>query len=360
MRIAQVAPLYESVPPKLYGGTERVVSYLTEQLVREGHEVTLFASGDSRTDAKLISPCKNALRLDADCRDSLAYHVLMLEQINRMRAEFDIIHFHIDYLHYAWARRERIPHVTTLHGRLDLPELSCLYREFRDVPVVSISDSQRAPLPWLNWKGTVYHGLPLNLYTFQPEGGRYLAFVGRISPEKGLDDAIEIAKRAGLGLKVAAKVDNNDREYYEEHLKARMQEPHVEFLGEVDETGKNTLMGGALAVLAPICWPEPFGLVVIESLACGTPVIAYGRGSVPELIDDGVTGFIVRDVAEATAAVERVQSLRRSDCRRVLEQRFSAERMTRDYLSVYRDIFGAHLEHAASKRRKTTWMKSLG
>jgi glycosyltransferase involved in cell wall biosynthesis len=266
MRIAQVAPLYESVPPKFYGGTERVVSFLTEELVRQGHDVTLFASGDSVTKAHLISSCPESLRLCGNCVDHLAHHVLMLEQVFKHRDEFDVIHFHIDYLHFPWSRRQRVADLTTLHGRLDIPDLVPLYREFDDRPVVSISDSQRKPLPDANWKATVYHGLPQNLYTFNERGGKYLAFLGRISPEKGPDQAIEIAKRAGMELKIAAKVDPADEKYYEEHIEPLLDHSLVEFVGEIGGADKNQFLGNTLALLVPIDWPEPFGLVMIESI----------------------------------------------------------------------------------------------
>jgi len=338
MRIAQVAPLYESVPPRYYGGTERVVSYLTEELVRQGHEVTLFASGDSVTRARLVAACPRSLRLDPKCIDPLAHHVRMVEMVFQRAAEFDIIHFHIDYLHFPLARRYGVPHVTTLHGRLDLPDLEPLYREFQDMPVVSISNAQRRPLPWARWVGTVYHGLPRDLYTFREEPGRYLAFLGRISPEKRVDRAIEIARRVGMPLKVAAKVDRVDREYFETVIRPLLRGPWVEYIGEIGEAEKNDFLGQAYALLFPIDWPEPFGLVMIEALACGTPVIAYRNGSVPEIIEDGVTGFIVQSLEEAVEAVPKVAGLSRRRCRQVFEERFTAERMARDYLAVYRFI----------------------
>jgi len=277
MKIAQVSPLYESVPPKLYGGTERVVSNLTEELVRLGHDVTLFASGDSRTSAKLVAPCSQALRLDADCRDQMAYHMILLDQVFERIKDFDIVHFHIDYLHYPLSRRATTAHVTTLHGRLDLPELATLYRRFPDVPLVSISDAQRRPIASANWQGTVYHGLPRDLYEFHPATGKYLAFLGRISPEKRVDRAIEIACRSGLPLKIAAKVDPADREYFKCEIEPLLDDPLVEFIGEIDDRQKSEFLGGALALLFPIDWPEPFGLVMIESMASGTPVIGWKR-----------------------------------------------------------------------------------
>jgi glycosyltransferase involved in cell wall biosynthesis len=338
LKIAQVAPLFESVPPKYYGGTERVVSYLTEELVRQGHEVTLFASGDSVTKAHLIAPCRRSLRLDKNCVDQLAHHILMLEMVFKQAHRFDIIHFHIDYLHFPLSRRHNIPHVTTLHGRLDIPDLVPLYREFAEMPVVSISNSQREPLPWLNWRGTVYHGLPEDLYTFREEHGKYLAFLGRIAPEKRVDRAIEIAKRTGIPLKIAAKVDKVDKEYFETVVQPLLRNPFIEYLGEIGDGEKNEFLGNAYALLFPIDWPEPFGLVMIEAMACGTPVIAYRRGSVPEVLEEGVTGFIVQGLEDAVEAVYKVRNINRRRCREVFEERFSATRMTRDYLNIYKQL----------------------
>jgi glycosyltransferase involved in cell wall biosynthesis len=338
MRIAQVAPLYESVPPKLYGGTERIVSYLTEELVKQGHEVTLFATGDSLTQANLVPICLRALRLDSSCVDQMAPHVLMLETVFAQRFQFDIIHFHIDYLHFPLTRSMDIASLTTLHGRLDVPELGPLYKEFHEIPVSSISDMQRKPLPWLNWQGTVYHGLPQNQYEFHPKPGKYLAFLGRTSPEKGLDQAIEIAKRAGMPLKVAAKIDRVDQEYFDSKISPLLKDPRVEFLGEVGFPEKDALLGGAAALLFPIAWPEPFGIVMIESLACGTPVIAYPQGSVPEVLEDGVTGFLVHNVAEAVSAVEKITTIDRAMCRRRFEERFTASLMSSHYLQLYETI----------------------
>jgi glycosyltransferase involved in cell wall biosynthesis len=348
MKIAQIAPLYESVPPKLYGGTERVVSYLTEELVRQGHQVTLFASGDSVTQAYLVAPCPRSLRLDKQCVDQLAHHVVLLEHVFQQASAFDLMHFHIDYLHFPLAVRQHIPTVTTLHGRLDLPDLISVYQMFPTMPVVSISDSQRAPLPWLPWLGTVYHGLPADLYTFRETPGTYLAFLGRISPEKGVDQAIAIAQRVGMPLKIAAKVDRADRAYFQEVVQPLLHNSLVEYVGEVDEGNKNAFLGQAYALLFPIDWPEPFGLVMIEALACGTPVIAYARGSVPEVIEDGVTGWIVEGMEEAVQAVARVSALSRARCRQVFEERFSASRMARDYLRIYKKLLGGRSGRAAA------------
>jgi glycosyltransferase involved in cell wall biosynthesis len=348
MRIAQVAPLYESVPPRCYGGTERVVSYLTEELVRQGHEVTLFASGDSVTTARLVAPCRRSLRLDTQCIDQLAHYILMLELVLREAGRFDLIHWHVDYLHFPLSQRQSTPHVTTLHGRLDILDLVPLYQEFKAVPVISISNSQREPLPWLNWQGTVYHGLPEDLYTFRPEPGKYLAFLGRISPEKRVDRSIAIAQRLGMEIKIAAKVDPVDREYFEAVIAPLLREPLVEFVGEIGDKEKNEFLGHACALLFPIDWPEPFGLVMAEAMACGTPVIAYRRGSVPEIIEEAGTGFIVHDLDEAVRAAERIPTLNRSRCRQRFEERFSAARMARDYLASYQRIVGGALATQAA------------
>jgi glycosyltransferase involved in cell wall biosynthesis len=338
MRIAQVAPLFESVPPKYYGGTERVVSYLTEELVRQGHEVTLFASGDSVTSARLVAPCERSLRLNKQCQDCMAHHVLMLEQVFKDADRFDIAHFHIDYIHFPTVRRFKIPHLSTLHGRLDIPDLVGLYREFREMPLVSISENQRKPLLWVNWQGTIYHGLPNELYTPREEQGKYLAFLGRISPEKRMDQAIQIAKRAGIEIKIAAKVDPMNVDYFNDVVKPLLKDPLVEYLGEIGEEEKNEFLGNAYALLFPIDWPEPFGLVMIEAMACGTPVIAYSIGSVPEIIDDGVTGFLVSGMDEAVKAIDRVPSLSRKRCRQVFEGRFSVTRQAADYLKLYQRL----------------------
>jgi glycosyltransferase involved in cell wall biosynthesis len=340
VKIAQVAPLYESVPPKYYGGTERVVSYLTEALVRHGHEVTLFASGDSVTRARLVAACPRALRFDDRCVDPLAPHIVLLEHVAQQAGAFDLIHFHLDYVHFPLSVRCSTPQVTTLHGRLDLPELVPVYQTFPHMPLVSISDAQRTPLPWLNWQGTVYHGLPEDLHTFRAAPGTYLAFLGRTAPEKGLDRAIAIAQRVGLPLKIAAKVDQADRAYFDAVIKPLLDHPLVEFLGELGPEDRDAFLGQAYALLFPIDWPEPFGLVMIEALASGTPVIAYRRGSVPEVLEDGVTGWIVEGIEEAAQAVERVSRLSRQRCRQVFEERFSTRRMTQDYLQIYRRLLG--------------------
>ena len=350
MRIAQVAPLHESVPPRLYGGTERVVSYLTEELVEMGHEVTLFASLDSRTRARLRGACPRALRLDPDVRDPMAHHVLLLEEVFKSAGSFDLIHFHIDYIHFPVARRMGTPHLTTLHGRLDIQDLRPLYMEFKDMPLVSISDYQRRPLAWANWKGTVYHGLPEDLYVPSYVPGRYLAFLGRMSPEKRPDRAIEIAKRAGIPLKIAAKVDKADQEYFDARIRPLLSEPFVEFLGEVGDAEKNEFLAGALGLLFPIDWPEPFGLVMIEAMACGTPVVAYRRGSVPEVMAHGLTGFVVDDLDQAVKAVQELEWLDRRGCRRYFEERFSATRMARDYLKLYEEaVYGSYRPMAAAR-----------
>ncbi|HKB02720.1 MAG TPA: glycosyltransferase family 4 protein, partial [Gemmataceae bacterium] len=326
MRIAQVAPLYEAVPPKYYGGTERVVSYLTEELVRQGHRVTLFASGDSVTRAELVPICPQALRLDRACVDRVAPHVVMLEKVLQAADRFDVIHFHIDYLHFPLTRRIDVPHVTTLHGRLDAPELRSVYDEFSDVPVVSISDAQRRPMPQANWQATVYHGLPPGLYRHHDRPGDYLAFLGRVSAEKRIDRALEIARRTGLRLKVAAKIDAADADYFRT-VEPFLKSPEVEFVGEIGERDKGTFLGGARALLFPIDWPEPFGLVMIEAMRCGTPVIAWPCGSVPELIEDGLTGFVVNSIDDAVRAVQSVGEIDRRRCRGVFEERFSVSRM---------------------------------
>lgn len=335
MRIAQIAPLVESVPPTLYGGTERVVSWLTEELVALGHDVTLFASGDSVTAARLQPVVPRALRL-AGIHDCTPYNIIMLDQVAACQHAFDVLHFHIDFFHYPLFRRLAHKTVTTLHGRQDMPGLADIYRAFPHMPLVSISDHQRRPLPPVNWMGTVYHGLPDGrLKEGRGEGG-YLAFLGRICADKGILPAIEIARRAGLPLKVAAKVDPADREYFEQQVEPVLAaSPHVEFVGEIDDNQKQDFLGRAKGLLFPISWPEPFGLVMIEAMACGTPVIAFDCGSVPEVMEDGLTGFVVEDVDAAVAAVARLDRLFRPTIRSRFEERFSARAMTRDYLKIY-------------------------
>jgi glycosyltransferase involved in cell wall biosynthesis len=338
MRIAQIAPLVESVPPTLYGGTERVVSWLTEELVAMGHDVTLFASGDSVTSAKLEPVTPRALRL-AGVPDCTPYNIIMLDKVAARQHQFDIVHFHIDFFHYPLFRRLAHKTVTTLHGRQDLPGLADVYRAFPHMPLVSISDHQRKPLPPVNWMGTVYHGLPQNLLTEGRGEGGYLAFLGRICADKGILPAIEIARRAGLPLKVAAKVDPVDRRYFEEMVRPVLAEsPHVEFIGEINDAKKPEFLGKARALLFPISWPEPFGLVMIEAMACGTPVIAFDSGSVPEVMEDGLTGFVVKDIDGAVAAVSRLDRLFRPTIRSRFEERFSARAMARDYLRVYKQL----------------------
>ena len=338
MRIAQIAPLYERVPPELYGGTERVVSFLTEALIREGHDVTLFASGDSKTRARLIAGSRRGLRLDPAVHDPVAHHVILLDVFARHAHEFDVAHFHIGYLHYPLSRLLGVRRVTTLHGRLDLPDLNDVYEVFSDEPVISISDAQRAPLPWLRWEGTVYHGLPADLFRFRASPDDFLVFLGRLSPEKRPDRAIEIARRAGLPLRVAAKVDDADRAYFESRIRPLLSRPGIQFIGEIAEADKGNLLGAARALLFPIDWEEPFGLVMIEAMACGTPVIAFRRGSVPEIVEEGVTGFVVDTVEQAVEAVGRLDQIDRAGCRRAFEQRFTAARMARNYVEIYRRL----------------------
>ncbi|RBP05678.1 glycosyltransferase involved in cell wall biosynthesis [Roseiarcus fermentans] len=343
MRIAQIAPLQESVPPKLYGGTERVVSYLTEELVRQGHDVTLFASGDSVTAARLLPFSDRALRLDPRVKDPVPYQVVMLDAVREMAGQFDVLHFHVDVLHYPLIRDFVDRTVTTLHGRLDAPEVRRLYSVFSGAPLVSISLDQRKPMPPVNWAGMVYHGLPRDLLPFSPtpRGGGYLAFLGRISPEKRPDRAIEIAARVGAPLKIAAKIDRVDQAYWDERIRPMVEgNPNVEFVGEIDERRKAQFLGDAAALLFPIDWPEPFGMVMIEAMACGTPVIAFRRGSSAEIVDDGLSGFLVDSLDEAVAAVRGLRSLDRRAARACFESRFTAERMAHDYLAIYQALPG--------------------
>ena len=349
MRIAQVAPLYESVPPKLYGGTERVVSYLTEELVRLGHEVTLFASGDSDTTAKLVPACPKALWRDDRCRETLPHHVRLLELVFDDVSRFDVIHFHCDYLHFPLLRRHPCASVTTMHGQLHEPDLKPLLTEYAEVPLVSISDNQRRPVPGANWQATVYHGLPRDLLTFRDRPGDYLAFLGRISPEKRVDWAVEIARRSGRPLKIAAKIDRADCDYFKEQIEPLLKRsaPLVEFIGEVGGAAKDRFLGEAAALLFPIDWPEPFGLVMIEAMACGTPVLAFRNGSVAEVIDEGVTGFVVGSEEEAVCRIGALLALDRGRVRRRFEERFTATRMALDYVKVYKSLLPAARERRA-------------
>ncbi len=338
MRIAQIAPLHEAVPPKLYGGTERVVSFLTEELVALGHDVTLFASGDSVTSAKLEAIWPRALRLDPAIRDPIAPHMLLMEAARAKADEFDVLHFHMDYWSFSLFGRQRTPFVTTMHGRLDLAELQPVFNMFPHVPIVSISDAQRRPLPQANYVRTVLHGLPANLLTPQPGPKDYLAFLGRIAPEKGPDRAIRIARACGIPLKIAAKVDKTDQVYFDSVVRPMLSGGGVEMIGEINDAQKPEFLGGARALLMPIDWPEPFGLVMIEAMACGTPVIAFNRGSVPEIVEDGVSGFIVEDETGAMSAVSRLGELSRDTVRARFDARFTAKRMAEDYLSIYRSL----------------------
>jgi len=338
LRIAQVCPLSESVPPKLYGGTERVVAYLTEELVSAGHQVTLFASGDSVTGADLVACAPRALRFDGACTDPVAPHILMIEEVARRADDFDLVHFHTGYLHFPLMRRMGIPRITTVHGRLDIPDTQRIYRGFPDEPLVSISEAQRAPVPGVGWQGTVHHGLPEDRFAFHPAPGQYLAFLGRISPEKRPDRAIEIARRVGMPLKIAAKVDKVDEEYFASRIEPLLDHPLIDFVGEIDETQKDQFLGNAAALLFPVDWPEPFGLVMVEAMACGTPVVAFARGSVPEVMRDGVSGFVVETVEEAAAAVPRALALPRERCRAYFENRFTAPRMAAAYVEIYQKM----------------------
>jgi glycosyltransferase involved in cell wall biosynthesis len=335
LRIAQVAPLVETVPPESYGGTERIVSYLTEELVQLGHDVTLFASSGSETKAKLVPVSERSLRSDPDVKDPLTRSIIEIEEVLKRTETFDLVHFHDGYLHFPLARRLQIPTVTTLHGRMDFPDLVPIFREFSEMPLVSISDQQRSPLPFANWVATVPHGIPEHLYSFRPDPADYAVFLGRICPEKRPDRAIEIAKQVGMPLKIGAKVDKVDEEYFESEIKPLLDSPLIEFIGEVNEQEKNALLGGARALLFPIDWPEPFGLVMIESLACGTPVVAFECGSVPEVLKHSKTGFIVRTIDEAKQALEKIETISRSACRREFEQRYTSARMTKNYLLTY-------------------------
>ncbi|MFL5742876.1 MAG: glycosyltransferase family 4 protein [Flavisolibacter sp.] len=337
MKIAQVAPLYESVPPKFYGGTERIVHYLTEELVSSGHKVTLFASGDSQTNAELIPVTQQAIRLNAECEDGLALHIVQIQEVLQRANQFDVIHFHTDYLHFPFSQNLKVPHLTTLHGRLSIPELQVVYQKFKN-PVVSISNDQRKPLPQANFIATVYHGLPLDLHKTGTGNEGYLAFLGRISPEKGIDMAIEWAEASGVPLKIAAKVDKIDKEYFETRIKPLFNHPRIEFIGEINEKQKTEFLGNALALLFPINWNEPFGIVLIEAMACGTPVIARGLGSVPEIIQHGENGFIANETREAVEYIHQAKFIDRTRIRSVFENRFSSKRMAEDYLKLYQKL----------------------
>ena len=360
MKIAQVAPLVESVPPRLYGGSERIVSYLADELVRLGHDVTLFASGDSITKANLVSCTPKALRLDANVRDPIPYYMLMLDRVRAAADDFDILHFHIDQFHFPLFRHRAERTVTTLHGRQDLPDLKPLYIGFSDMPLVSISDAQRRPVMNANFVATIHHGIPKQLCrpTFNPHGG-YVAFIGRISPEKRPDRAIKLARTLGIPLKIAAKVDKVDEDYFRQEIAPLLDQPGVEYIGEIDENAKSEFLGEALALLFLIDWPEPFGLAMIEAMACGTPILAFRHGSVPEVIDEGITGLIVDSMDEAIRKLPHVVALDRRAVRRRFEERFTATRMAKDYVQTYRALLkhtesppiseGAHLAAGAER-----------
>jgi len=354
MRIAQIAPLTEAIPPQRYGGTERVIYWLIEELVALGHDVTLFASGDSRTSAKLEPMWPRALRHDRAIRDPNALHMSVLERVRQQAAGFDFLHFHLDYYPFSLFSRQTTAFTTTWHGRLDLSEHQLVFSTFSDVPVVSISDAQRRPIPNAAWVKTIHHGVPEQLLTPRPVKPTYLAFLGRISPEKAVDRAIRIAGSSGFPLKIAAKIDKVDWDYFEEEIRPLLSLPHVEYIGEIGDEEKSDFLGGALALLAPIEWPEPFGLVQIEAMACGTPVIAFNRGAVPEVIEDGLTGFIVEDETSAVGAVYRLPELSRAKIRQRFEERFTARRMAQDYLTVYRSLMQA----AAPRPRLVTGLRA--
>src|SRR5579872_1931094 len=358
MKIAQIAPLMESIPPRWYGGTERIVSYLTEELVELGHEVTLFASGDSATSARLQACVPTALRLDDSVSDVIPHHLLLLDRVWRSASRFDILHFHIDYLHFPLFRPMSDRVLTTLHGRQDLADLKPVYREFAEMKLVSISDNQRKPLPGANFVATVPHGLPLDLLrpTYQPRGG-YLAFLGRITPEKGPDRAIEIARAAGMPLKIAAKVDKADQDYFETVIQPLLGTADVDFIGEIGYPEKNDFLGNAAALLFPIAWPEPFGIVMIEAMACGTPVIAYPFGSVPEVVEDGVSGYLVSDVAGAVGAVRQIRKLDRKKVRKHFENNFTSDRMALDYLKIYERMVSRKKTPLTASSGVLNWMK---
>ncbi len=361
MKIAQISPLIESVPPRLYGGTERIVSYLTEELVRLGHEVTLFASGDSATTAELVSCAPMALRLDPRVQQQECYSMVMLDRVRRLADEFDIVHFHIEYFQFPLCHQLAGRTLTTLHGRQDVAELKSLYAAFPEMPLVSISDSQRRPVATANFAGTVHHGMPVDLH--KPNlntPGDYVAFLGRVSPEKRLDRAIRIATAAGIPLKIAAKVDKQDRDYFETVIKPMLDQPGVEFVGEINERQKSAFLGNARALLFPIDWPEPFGLVMIEAMACGTPTLAFRNGSVPEVIDEGLSGYIVDTEEEAISVLQQTVQLDRRRVRRRFEERFSASRMAADYVALYEQILGQNVVPSRSYARKRSGTATQG
>lgn len=351
LRIALVAPLYESVPPRLYGGTERVVANLANALVSMGHDVTLYASGDSQTAARLVATCPEALRLSR-CVDPLSHHILQLERVFQRASEFDVIHFHNGTLHFPLARRSDVPTLTTMHGRLDLPDLFPMMREFTDMPLASISNAQRRPLRDLQWLGTVYNGMPRHAFRYSPRGGEHFVFLGRISPEKRVDRAIEIARRTGRRLIIAAKVDAADERYFATEIEPLLSHPLVRFIGEVNDEQKGALLRAARALLFPIDWPEPFGLVMIEAMACGAPVIAFNHGSVPEVIKDGVSGFIVHDMDGAVRAARAIEQIDRAQCRARFEQRFTSAVMADGYVALYRRLLAPRDSTARALRRQ--------
>ena len=342
MKIAQVAPLIESVPPRLYGGTERIVSYLTEELVRLGHDVTLFASGDSITSAELAPCCTRALRLDPTVRDIVPHFMLMIDKVHERAEEFDVLHFHLDLFHFPLFRTLAARTLTTLHGRQDLGDLKPFYSRFGEMPLISISNDQRKPLPHANFVATIHHGIPAGLHRPSFAHGGYLAFLGRISPEKRPDRAIRIARAAGMPLKIAAKIDKVDEDYFRNEILPLIDGPGVEFIGEINEREKTKFLGEAAALLFPVDWPEPFGLVMIEAMACGTPVLAFRCGSVPEVIEDSITGKVVSSEEEAIAALPAILSYDRRAVRRRFEERFTDARMAKDYVSIYRRLSKMH------------------
>jgi glycosyltransferase involved in cell wall biosynthesis len=356
MKIAQIAPLIESVPPRFYGGTERIASYLTEGLVGLGHDVTLFASGDSITSAELVPCCTRALRLDPDVRDTIPHFMLMIDKVRERAEEFDILHFHIDVFHFPLFRALAARTLTTLHGRLDLADLKPFYHRFGEMPLVSISNDQRKPLPHANFIATVQHGIPADLHRPSFEKGSYVAFLGRISPEKRPDRAIRIALAAGIPLKIAAKVDKVDEDYFRAEILPLIDGPGIEFIGEINEREKTKFLGEAAALLFPIDWPEPFGLVMIEAMACGTPVLAFRCGSIPEVIEDGVTGKVVDSEEEAIAAMPEILAYDRRTVRRRFEERFAATRMAKDYVTTYRRLLA---KRATAEDEQTVWPRQL-